>query len=115
MSLRALLTEMLAVVRAETEAVKRGDHQAVMAGVERHEALLAQLEKAENDMSPAEVRGLVDEIERERTKLRSLLERQSAQVEFLLKLMVGGGGKSTGYPGTGWATEPQSHRLNRRT
>lgn len=115
MSLRALLTEMLATVRAETEAVKRGDHEAIMAGVERHEALLARLEEAEHDLSPAEVRGLVEEIERERTKLRSLLERQSAQAEFLLKLLVGGGGKSAGYPGIGWAAEPQSHRLNRRT
>lgn len=115
MSLRTVLTEMLATLRAETEAVKRADHQTVMAGVERHEALLAQLQKAENDLSPAEVRGLVEEIERERTKLRSLLERQSAQTEFLLKLMLGGGGKSGGYPGTGWQNEPQSHRLNRRT
>lgn len=115
MSTRAILTEMLETLQAETEAVKRADTPAILEGVSRHEALLAQLQDAARDLSPEETRALVEQIERERFKLKSLLESQSARTDFLLKLVGVGQEKGIGYPGTGWGQEPRPHRLNRRT
>lgn len=115
MSVRAILTDMLATIRAETEAAVKADAKALMEGVARQEELLHQLEGAEIDMSPAEVRELVQQIEREKTKLQRLLETQAARNEFLLKLILGAGAtQPVGYPGAGWDQPSQVGRLNRK-
>lgn len=116
MSTRSLLNEILGTIQAETEAVIHGDAKAIMAGVARHEELLSQLEGAEMDMSPAELKELVGQIDREKVKLQSLLQSQSAQTDLLLRAMFGGGAaRSVGYPNSGWQQQEKARRLNRRT
>ncbi|HEY8347864.1 MAG TPA: hypothetical protein VIL07_11460 [Symbiobacteriaceae bacterium] len=115
MSVRALLADMLATIRAETDAAVRADAKALMEGVARHEELLRALQEAEMDLSPEEVRDLVGQIEREKTKLRSLLQTQLARTDFLLKLILGAGSvQPVGYPGSGWEQPSQACRLNRK-
>lgn len=114
MSALAILNEMLELLQAQTENLIRGDHQAMMEATARHEQLLSQLEQAEVDGTPAEMRALHDEITREKTKLQSLLEAENKRVDFMLRLHLGGGErKNPGYPGQGRSAG--ARMLNRRT
>lgn len=116
MGARALLQEMLALVRAQADAVAAGDHQAVADGAARHEALLATLSKAEPDGSPDELRAIVSEIDRAKAKLSRLLQGEAERVEFLLRLVLGGATvKPVGYPTGHWQPTGAVGRLNRRT
>jgi hypothetical protein len=116
MSAKAILQEMLELVKAEIEAVKTGDHQKVLDGALRHEQLLSALETAEWDAPPEELRALAAELDREKTKLQSLVTAEAARVDFLLRLMLGSGApKASGYPTGDLRRQGQSYRLNRRT
>lgn len=116
MGARALLTEMLDLLRAQTGAIIAGDHQAVSRGADRHEALLSELRLAEVDISPDELQTMLAEIDREKLKLQSLLQSESNRVDFMLRLILGGGQpKAAGYPG-GLTQPPRLSRgLDRRT
>lgn len=114
MSAVAILSEMLELLRTQTENLIRGDHQAMTQATLRHEQLLAELEQAPIDGTPAEIRALYDEIGREKTKLQSLLESESKRADFMLRLYLGGGErKNPGYPGQGRSAG--ARMLNRRT
>ncbi|HEY3367233.1 MAG TPA: hypothetical protein VGK74_19425 [Symbiobacteriaceae bacterium] len=114
MSVKAILQEILALLQQQVADVVAGDHLAVRAGAERYELLMAQLEQAEIDLSPAELKPLYDDIQQEKTKLQSLLSVEVNRVEFLLRLLVGSGSlKPIGYPGKG-RSESGSRMFNRR-
>jgi hypothetical protein len=113
MGARAILTEIRDLLQAQIDAVVAGDHQQVLAGALRHEELLRDLDGAELDATPAEIKALVDEIQTVKSKLQSLLTTESARVDFLLRLILGGGPpKPGGYPAS---AAKQAGRLNRRT
>lgn len=116
MSARAILEEILALLRTQVDAVVQGDTERLMAGTARHEQLLRDLETAEVDGTPEELRPLYEQIEHERNKLQSLLTAESARVDFMLRMFLGGG-KSTrvGYPDMKRTGAGGSHMLNRRT
>jgi hypothetical protein len=115
MSARAILEEMLALIKGQTEAVVSGDYKALLAGAARHEQLIGLLESAPVDASPEEIRDLCAQIDREKSKLRSLLEAESMRVDFLLRLILGGGqARTAGYPGTGGRQEGPSRLINQR-
>lgn len=115
MKAKAILAEMLGLVKAEIEAVIRGDYQALTDGVARHEALLSALATAEIDGTPEEMKALHDELNTEKQKLQSLLATESVRVDFLLRLMLGGGPSGeVGYP-TQIRAAGGARMLNRRT
>jgi hypothetical protein len=116
MGARALLEEMLDLVQAEIQAVLAGDHAGLAAGSTRHEELLAVLPDAEVDADPGQLRVLISRIDLEKAKLRSLLESESGRVDFMLRLILGGGKPAPGsYPVSHWQQRGPSQRLNRRT
>lgn len=115
MGTRAILTEMLEVIRAQTQAVIAGDHQALISGVSRHEILLSSLEQAEIDAPPEALRELYSEIAQERDKLKSLLTAELGRVDFLLRIALGGKGPgAVGYPSMGSQRPASASRFNRR-
>ena len=115
MKAEAILEEMLRLLREQVEAVVKGDTERLAAGTERHEQLLRELEHAEVDVPPEQLRPLYDEIERERVKLQSLLTAESARVDFMLRTLLGGGKQaSVGYPGQKRGRSG-AHMLDRRT
>lgn len=98
-SAKALLAEMLQLLKDQVEHVVGGRYQQLLDGAYRHEQLLAELAQAEIDATPDEVRGLVDQIEVEKLKLQSLLERESTRVDFELRVLLGTRRQATpGYP-----------------
>lgn len=116
MGARTILTEMLGLLQGQTAAIIAGDHQALARGAERHEALLAELQTAEVDTCDEELRTLVTEVDREKQKLQSLLQSEASRVDFMLRLILGGGqAKAVGYPAG--LTQPArlSRGLDRRT
>lgn len=114
MSVKSILEEMLALLKQQVDAVVRGDHQAVREGAEAHERLMADLETAEHDLPPEELKALYDDIQREKTKLQSLLAVEINRVEFMLRMLVGAGTfKPVGYPGQANGARG-SRMLNRR-
>ncbi|HYG60751.1 MAG TPA: hypothetical protein VD902_21965 [Symbiobacteriaceae bacterium] len=116
MGATAILAEMRDLLKAQADAVVAGEHQQVSAGALRHEELLRALETAEMDASPDELRPLVEEIQAEKQRLVSLLESEGARVDFLLRLILGGGApKPGGYPASIGKAPGQAGRLNRRT
>jgi len=116
MSTRAILQDMRDLLKAQIEAVIAGDAPAVLRGSARHEQLLAALEKAELDATTDEVRALSAEIEQEKTKLQSLLSVEAVRVDFLLRLILGGGQPNkSGYPTGKWRNPAGARMLNRRT
>lgn len=116
MGVQAILTEMRDLLRAQTAAVIAGDHQGVARGAARHEVLLADLRTAEPEPPTDDLRALLAEVEREKQKLYSLLQTESNRVDFLLRLIMGGGQpKVGGYP-NGTTQPPRlSRALDRRT
>lgn len=115
MGARAVLTELIDVLRQQTGAVVAGDHQAVLSGVSRHELLLAELESTEIDASPEELRKLHGQITRERNKLRSLLLSELGRVDFLLRVTLGARAEgAAGYSKPGSRRPAGGSRLNRR-
>lgn len=116
MSAQAILREMIDLLRTQTESVIQGDHKAVLAGAMRHEQLLSALQEAEIDGSKEEMRGLHDDLTREKAKLQSLIEVENVRVDFMLRLLLGGGGARTpGYPTGTRKRDANSRMLNRRT
>ncbi|MFZ5826802.1 MAG: hypothetical protein ACOY94_21130 [Bacillota bacterium] len=116
MSAKAILREMIELIRTQTEHVIQGDHKAVLEGAQRHEHLLSALQEAEIDGSPEEMRALYDEITHEKAKLQSLLEVENVRVDFMLRLLLGGGSsQSPGYPAGIGKRNAGSRMLNRRT
>lgn len=115
MSARAILTQMHEVLVSQIEHVVAGDHRALLQGAAEHEQLLTALRTAQMDAPPEEIRALAEQVEREKQKLQSLLTAQSQRVDFMLRLLIGGGETSRGgYPGRGLGTDSRSGRLNRR-
>ena len=99
MSTSALLREMIDLTRLQVERVIKRDHQGLLEGARQQEALLSALQDAEIDGTTEELRALYDELEREKTKLQSLLESESQRVDFLMRLLLGGPEqKGVGYP-----------------
>lgn len=116
MSTKAILTEMRDLVKGQIEAVIAGDAQAILAGSAGHEQLLAALERAEIDATPAEVRALSAEITQDKTTLQSLLSAEAVRVDFLLRLILGGREPRTGgYPPGKWRNQTGARLINRRT
>lgn len=116
MKAQAILREMIELVRTQTERVIQGDHRAVLDGAYRNEQLLSALKEAEIDGTPDEMQALYEELTREKVKLQSLLEAESVRVDFLLRLLLGGGGpKNPGYPAGAQKKGAHSRMLNRRT
>jgi hypothetical protein len=116
MATGAILTDMLQLVNAQTEAVVAGDWATLQAGAARHEELLAALETAEVDLPATELRALCQDLEWAKTKLQSLLEAGGARTDFLLRLYLRGGEpRRSGYPIDPWHGPGASQRLNRRT
>jgi hypothetical protein len=104
------------LLKAQVEAVVTGDHEAVLSGSQRHDLILRELETAEVDMTPAELRSMYAQIDREKVKLQSLLAAETVRVDFLLRVILGGGPpKAGGYPKGPWPHGGPSSRLNRRT
>lgn len=93
MSVKALLEEMLQLLREQVEHVVKGEHRELLEGAYRHERLLSDLEAdmaaGPPDISPEELRPLYDEIEREKAKLQSLLQSESTRTDFMLRLLLG--------------------------
>lgn len=111
MSFTTHLTELIALVRAQIEHVIASEHEALLAGAGRHEALLASLATMEPDGEKARIAALLEELERERTTLRSLLRSESARADLMLRLLTGARPQA-GYP-AGPAGAP-TRMLNRR-
>ena len=115
MGARAILTEMRDLLKAQVDAVVAGEHQQVSAGAFRHERLLKELESAELDAAPEELRELAEGVQAERRKLESLLNAECARVDFLLRLFLGGGvARPGGYP-QNVGHPSRTGRLNHRT
>lgn len=114
MSTKALMNEMLDLLKAQVENVVKGDTDALVAGVERHEQILTDLQTEEVDASPEELRAIYEEITFQKTKLQSLLESESLRVQFLLRVILGGGPKPPQYPGAK-RSQANARLLNRRT
>lgn len=116
MSVKLILAEMLTLLRTQIEAVVAGDAQAVQAGADRHEQLLGALPDAEPSEPAEELRPLYEQINYEKTRLMSLLTSESARADFLLRLILGGGGaRPAGYPGGAGQTQDGARIINRRT
>lgn len=113
MSIKAILTEMLDVLRAQAAAVAANDPDALMAGTRRHEELLAALEQEGAPAEAAELKALYEQIQYEKKKLQSLLLSESVRVDFLLRLILGTR-QPTGYRGSGLRHEADALVLNRR-
>lgn len=115
MSARELLQEMIDLLDRQTEAIIAGDHQALMADVARHEELLTALGTVELNEPQAELRTLYEQLERKKAKVQSLLESESARVDYFLRLLHGGGGnKTVGYPNGQQGRAGGSRIMNRR-
>lgn len=115
MSVRAILAEMAEQLEQQVEHVVAADYPALAAGAARHEELLAALEHAPLDVPPEEVQVLAERIIASKEKLQSLITAESKRVDFMLRLLLGGGApRSSGYPGRGLGCEAASGRLNRR-
>lgn len=96
---KALLNEMLQLLKDQVGHVVAGRHQELIDGAYRHEQMLAELAKSEPDGSAEELRSLAEQIELEKQKLQSLLEAESTRVDFELRIMMGGRKPATpGYP-----------------
>ncbi|HWI63610.1 MAG TPA: hypothetical protein VNT75_17385 [Symbiobacteriaceae bacterium] len=116
MGARAILTEMRDLLKTQVDAVVAGEHQQVSAGAFRHEELLRALETAELDASPEELRELAVDVSFHKEKLASLLESEGIRLDFLLRLVLGGGApKPGGYPANIGKGYGQAGRINRRT
>lgn len=93
MSVKALLEEMLQLLREQVGHVVKGEHRELLDGAYRHEQLLSDLEAAlaagPPDISPEELRPLYEEIETEKAKLQSLLQAESARTDFMLRVLLG--------------------------
>lgn len=113
MSIKAILTEMLGVLRAQSEAVAANDPEALMNGTRRHEELLAALEQDAYPEESTELKPLYEEIQHEKKKLQSLLLSESVRVDFLLRLILGAR-PPTGYRSGGLRQEADALVLNRR-
>lgn len=112
---RAILAEMLDLLRSQVSSAAKGDVQALLEGSAQHEQLLTALATAPVDASPEELRGLWEEIEQQKEHLQSLLAVESHRVDFLLRLIFGGEEqKSVGYSAAGRRTEPTARMLNTR-
>lgn len=99
MSATALLQEMIALTRAQIDHVIAGDVRAITEGAAEQERLLRELETAEIDAEPAEIRRLHDELRAETERLTALLHMESGRVDFLLRLLLGGNEtRNPGYP-----------------
>lgn len=115
MGARAILTEIHDLLKAQVAAVVAGEHQRVLAGAMRHEELLALLQDAELDLTPEELRPLIEQIDRQKTKLTSLLAAEGARTDYLLRLILNkGAAKPGGYPSS-VQDRAKASRLNRRT
>ncbi|MDF2627632.1 MAG: hypothetical protein K0R39_1463 [Symbiobacteriaceae bacterium] len=115
MTATSILTEMHQVLADQIEHVVAGNHRELLAGVARHEYLLAALRTAQIDAPSDEIRALADKVEREKEKLHSLLTAQNQRVDFMLRLLLGGGQPARGgYPGRGLGHDTPTPRLNRR-
>ncbi len=115
MSTKALLTEMLQLLKEQVDHVLKGEHQALLDGTRRHEEMLSALESAERDGSPEELRAIYEEISLEKARLQSLIESEATRVDFELRILLGGGkSKSVGYPDMSKRAKG-GHMLNRRT
>lgn len=115
MGARDLLSEILQLLRAQNEAVVARNHQALLEGAAVHERLLQDLDTAELDATPEELQAIATEIEREKTKLQSLLTAEGQRVDFLLRLYIGGAQPKAATYKAGWRPEGRSGKLNRRT
>lgn len=110
-----ILTEMLELVQAQTEAVIAGDPEALLQGANRHEELLTLLETAEIDRPAEELRELSRRIEQEKEKLQSLLAFESGRVDFMLRVILSGpAAKGLGYPGSNMKEAGGPRMINRR-
>lgn len=115
MSARVLLGQMGDLLREQVDHIASGDTQALLAGVTRHEELLAALDSAEIDLPPDELRAIGAQLDRERDKVKALLTREGERLDFMLRLLLGGGeGRTAGYPGGSWRQEGSSRMLNHR-
>lgn len=113
--MRAILSEMQELLASQVQAVIAGDVEALNQGTARHEELLADLQDAEPDAPTEEIQELVMAVEREKLKLHSLLQTETARADFLLRLLIGGGpSKADGYPAKTWRQEGRLSRLDRR-
>lgn len=116
MSVKPILQEMLALLRAQTDAVVAGDAQAVQAGADRHEQLLATLQGAEPAEPAEELRPLYEQINYEKTRLMSLLTSEAARADFLLRLILGpAAAKPSAYPTGAGRPQGNPRMINRRT
>ncbi len=116
MSVKPILEEMLALIRSQVAAVIAGDAQAVQSGADRHEQLLAALQSAQVTEHPEELQAIMAEIDREKTKLMSLLTSEAARADFLLRLILGpSAAKPSAYPGGTGRPETGARMINRRT
>lgn len=114
-SAKALLLDMLQLLKDQVEHLVAGRHQLLMDGAYRHEKLLADLAQAEMDATPDELRAIVEQIDIEKVKLQSLLESESTRVNFELRMLLGVRKPATpGYPDIKRRGEGPG-LLNRRT
>jgi hypothetical protein len=115
-SAKGLLSEMLQLLKEQVEHVVKGEHQQLLDGAYRHEKLLVDLEQAEIDATPDELREILEQIELEKAKLQSLLESESTRVDFMLRMLLGSRKpKTPGYPDLKRRGEGGPGMLNRRT
>lgn len=115
MSVQPILEEMLGLIQAQVQAVTDGDYEAVVAGATRHEEMLAALREATGDDSPEKLQPLLEQLQREKTKLQSLLTTEMTRVDFLLRLILGGEApEAGGYSNLGPRPEGASRILDRR-
>ncbi|WP_374711648.1 hypothetical protein [Symbiobacterium terraclitae] len=99
MSATALLQEMIELTRAQIDHVIAGDVKALTDGAAEQERLLRELQTAEIDAEPEEIRRLHDELRAETNRLSALLHMESGRVDFLLRLLLGGNdNRDPGYP-----------------
>lgn len=99
MSTRELLTELADLLQAQVGHVVSGNHQALMDGAARHEAIVEALSRAESPEPDDELRELVRRIDRDQAKLQELLAHESARADFFLRLCLGGVRTNTGAAG----------------
>lgn len=114
MGAQAVLNDLQLLLQDQTAALVRGDHEALLQGAARHEDLLKQLESAEMDLTPEELRERAERIEREKQKLQVLLTEEAGRADFLLRILLGPGEtRQGGYPG-GARPEGKPRLINRR-
>lgn len=112
---KALLNEMLQLLKKQVEHVVKGEHQQLLDGAYRQEQLLATMAQAEIDATPDELRAIYAEIEVEKLRLQSLLESESTRVDFELRMLMGPRKPAApGYPDMKRRAEGPG-LLNRRT